>query len=167
MRDISMKAIRFLLTGVLLSAAASQISAATIFFSFDSSVLMSSGGTVTFFGTLTNTGSARAYLTGDSWTFPLPVDDTAFFTTVPSELAAGESTSGALFDVMVPEGTALGLYTGTFEILGGDSPGAQMVLASESFGVQVVPEPSSFLLVASAAGLVFLRRPTADSTKRC
>jgi hypothetical protein len=54
----------------------------------------------------------------------------------------------------VAEGTPVGLYTGTYQIIGGADSNAQDVLASENFDIQVTPEPSSLLLLASGlAGL--------------
>jgi hypothetical protein len=52
--------------------------------------------------------------------------------------------------VFVPVATPVGLYSGTIEILGGDTASAFEVLASRDFAVQVVPEPASVLMVAAA-----------------
>lgn len=135
----------------------------------------------TFNGTLTNTSSASLYLNGDLFTLdaPLDEDDSAFadvflLPTDPSgnplpSLGMGQSLSLALFNITVPAGTALGAYSGLFEIQGGATSSDFGLLAAQSFTVTTsakpapaVPEvPSGSALVVGllmTAGLVAARR---------
>jgi len=137
----------------------------------------------TFNGTLTNTSSAPLYLNGDLFTMdaPLSGDDSAFadvflLPTDPSgnplpspTLGMGQSLSLALFNITVPAGTALGAYSGLFEIQGGATSSDFGLLAAQSFTVTTsakpapaVPEvPSGSALVVGllmTAGLVAARR---------
>lgn len=143
----------------LLLAPALPAGAATVSFAFDSSLLYANPGeTVGFSGTITNTGAATAFLNADSVNFPIgSIDDSAFFA-LPASLAPLASASGLLFNVTIPSEAALGTYAGTFTLLGGDTPGDLNVLASATFGVTVVPEPSSALLIAAGIGMIVLRR---------
>lgn len=135
----------------------------------------------TFNGTLTNTSSAPLYLNGDQLTLDatLDGDDSAFadvflLPTDPSgnplpSLGMGQSLSLALFNITVPAGTALGAYSGLFEIQGGATSSDFGLLAAQSFTVTTsakpapaVPEvPSGSALVVGllmTAGLVAARR---------
>src|SRR4051794_36216558 len=124
--------------------AASFANAATLTFDFVSSLLtVRPGETASFSGTVTNTGAGAAFLNGDSFTFPLPVDDTPFLLGAPVSLAPGGSFSALFVRVPVSASTLLGLYAGSFSIVGGDTANDRGVLATREFGVQVVPEPSS------------------------
>lgn len=145
---------------VLFFAAAVVGSGATVSFNFTSSLLFARPGqTVTFSGTLTNTGPATAFLNGDAFTFPLPVDDIPFFLGVPPSLAPGGSVTAPVLTAIVPAGTALGLYVGSFSVIGGDTPASQNVLATREFGVQVIPEPATCsLAIGGLVGAVLLRR---------
>ena len=140
-----------------LLAAVSCAHAAVIDVSLTSSLLRANGpGTLVFSGTIENTGTTTAYLNGTSSTIPGPltIDDTPFFVLVPAVLNAGDLYTGPLFNVTVPSGTAFGLYTGTFNVLGGDTGSELDVLDTVTFGVQAVPEPATTALVA--AGLLGL-----------
>jgi hypothetical protein len=133
--------------------------AATVSFAFDSSLLYAEPGDIVgFSGTLTNTGVAPVFLNSDSITFPVgSIDDSPFFA-LPASLAPLASASGLLFNITIPSGAALGTYVGTFNVLGGDTPADLDVLASSTFAVTVVPEPSSALLIATVIGALILRR---------
>lgn len=66
-----------------------------------------------------------------------------------------ESFSGTLFSIVLPSNLAAGLYTGSFEILGGADSDALETLCSVDFQVNVaptastVPEPESLILVVA------------------
>jgi hypothetical protein len=144
------------ISATLLTIAACQ--GAIIDFSFTSSLLYAQPGqTISFSGMLTNTGVTEVFLNGDSFTFPLPVNDIFLFVAPPS-LLPSQSFNGPILEVIVPGAAAQGLYAGVFNILGGDSPTAFNTLASAPFAVQVVPEPSAWTGVAGAlAGGMFVR----------
>ena len=124
------------------------------------------GDTIAFDATVTNTSSATENLNGDQFVFSSsdlagddsPFDDTSVW---PLTLGAGDSVSGLLFNVDISPDAALGLDTGTFEILGGHySTNEQFVIGSANFNVQVTPEPPTWELMALAlmALLGFVRR---------
>jgi hypothetical protein len=145
---------------LLLFSAATVAHAATVNFNLTSALLSAQRGqTVTFSGTISNVGPAAAFLNGDAFTFSLPVDDTLFFLNVPQSLAPGASVTAPLFTVSVPAAAALGLYVGTFSVLGGDTVASQSVLATRDFGVQVVPEPGvGILWVGGLISILLYRR---------
>jgi hypothetical protein len=68
-----------------------------------------------------------------------------------------------LFNVDIPEETPLGLYTGSFEILGGGDPSDDTdVAGSANFDASVTPEPPNFLLFGAgmlALALAGRKRP--------
>ena len=138
---------------VLITAGVSSAPAALLL-NLDSSLQYTTGANVLFSGTLTNTGPGDLYLNGASTTSVLPVDDSPFFSTAPAVLLAGAMVSGPLFSAMVPDGSALGLYTGTFNILGGAAATDPNVLATQTFAVQVVPEPATWTIAALALGVL-------------
>ncbi|HYP06439.1 MAG TPA: PEP-CTERM sorting domain-containing protein [Bryobacteraceae bacterium] len=140
---------------------AAPVWSASIEVTLDSSLQSAEpGDVVTFTGTIENTGVDTVYLNGFSSTFPLGgVDDSAFFL-LPASLAPFGTASGPLFSVMIPGGAALGLYAGTFNVLGGDTPTSFDLLATQTFAVNVVPEPSSALLALGGVFALILRRRT-------
>ena len=107
-----------------------------------------------------NDTKAVVYLNGDDWSVdsPLILDDTPYLNNFPLSLGAEDSFPGELFTVDIPSLTPPGLYEGTFDITGGSDDSAGDVVASANFDVNVTPEPSSFLLLATglATGLVGL-----------
>jgi PEP-CTERM motif-containing protein len=118
------------------------------------------GDVIAFDATVTNTSSATENLNGDNFSVDstdLTVDDSPFDDTSvwPLTLGAGDSVSGLLFYVDIDPDAALGLDTGTFEILGGHySTNEQFVIGSADFNVNVTPEPSSlWLLLSGMVGL--------------
>jgi len=144
---------------ILLVLTAALGNAASLDFTFTSSLLYTEPGIpVTFSGTLTNTGATNVYINGDTVTSALPFDDTPFLLGAPIFLAPAGLFTGPLFTIFVPPGTPLGLYTGTFSVLGGDSPGATDPLATAGFGVQVVPEPATWMSGFAMAALLLTRR---------
>lgn len=158
---ISLVTVAFLMVGT-----AAMADSATLVLD---STFQSGIGPLSFSGTITN-GSTAVFLNGDNiqWSGPsLPwVDDPGFITNTNPTLAPSESTGDVLlFTLSVPNGTPLGLYEGTYQILGGASASDQGVLASELFSVEVtsdvqpVPEPSSYMLFGTGLlALGFLAR---------
>jgi hypothetical protein len=125
------------------------------------------GSTVSFVATVSapGTNGGTVFLNGDSFNLssPLILDDSGFFNDFPLSLDPGESFSGTLFSIALPSNLAAGLYTGSFEILGGADSGALDTLGSVDFQVNVaptastVPEPESLmLLVAGLPGVALL-----------
>jgi hypothetical protein len=100
---------------------------------------------------------------GAAGTTPLPTPDATgmnlgrqrIFNDFPLSLDPGESFSGTLFSIALPSNLAAGLYTGSFEILGGADSDALETLFSVDFQVNVaptastVPEPESLMLVVA------------------
>jgi hypothetical protein len=107
-----------------------------------------------------NDGGATEYLNGDSFNVDAPatLDDSGFFNNAPLSLNPGGSSGDiVLFTVTTPAYNSAGsnLYTGSFSIVGGESPSDDSdLLATVDFNVQVTPEPTSLLLMLT--GLVAL-----------
>lgn len=122
------------------------------------------GATLTFVGTTTNTTGVTQNLNSDSFTLqsPLVLNDTLYFANWPLSLS-GSQTFGpqGLFTVFIPSATPLGLYNGTFNILGGPGDSDQLLLGTAAFQVNVgsatVPEPATGLLLLGSAALVLLK----------
>jgi hypothetical protein len=125
-----------------------------------------SGLTVTFTGTITETGGTTTFLNGDSFTIaaPLIADDTLFFLNTPLVFAPLQSVTAPLFTISVPAGTASGLYPGSFSLLGGGTPATLTVLASQGFAVDVagtgtpVPGPATLSLLMLGIGAACVLR---------
>jgi hypothetical protein len=111
------------------------------------------GDTLTFAVDVTNDSTTDTVYLNDAYgTLSVgPVlDTTDFFNNAPFSLDPLES-SGVfdLFTVFIPDGTSLGAYDGIFEILGGGPADSTDVAGFADFEVDVTPEPSSFLLLAT------------------
>jgi len=112
-----------------------------------------------FDGTITNISGVTEYLNGDNTYVdsPLIFDDSPFIIDAPLTLGPGGSYTGLLFNIDAPQGTPEVLYTGSFQILGGPDNSSELnpMESPVPFDVQVTPEPTSFLLLASGlAGLL-------------
>jgi len=111
------------------------------------------GDVIAFDATVTNNSSATENLNGDEFYVdsPLAVDDSPYFNNWPLTLGAGDSFSGLLFNVDIPDDADLDLYTGYFDITGGHySTSESFVIGSANFDVQVTPEPPTWELMAMA-----------------
>ena len=123
------------------------------------------GQTLSFFGVLTHvgvTGEPDIYLNSDSLDLTTPgafvLDN--FFTNVPLFLSPGQSSGLInLFDVTLP--IDVGLYAGTYQLIGGADGGtfsASDNLAQADFSVTVAtPEPGTVVVLAGLAALVWRR----------
>lgn len=116
------------------------------------------GSTVSFSATVSapDTNGGTVFLNGDSFdvTSPLVFDDSGFLLNFPLSLDPGDSFSGELFSFALPSDLPAGQYIGSFEIVGGADGGAQDVLSTVDFQVNVagaptVPEPESLMLLAA------------------
>lgn len=118
----------------------------------------SSGSTLTFDATLLAplTNGATVFLNSDSFNFSGPgtIDDSDFLFNYPLTLDPGDSFTGALFTLTLPANFAIGTYSGYFQILGGADDGSFDPLATVNFQVGAVPEPSTWLLLATGLGLL-------------
>ena len=151
-----------LLNILVLAALAASSSSAGIVVVFDNSNQTGNpGGTLQFFGVISNTGSDTVFLNGDTLTLPglsFTIAD-QFFTTVPLSLG-GSSSSGdiELFDVTLsnPLLDPAGPYPGSYTLIGGFDANAQDNLGSATFdvttgsGATETPEPSTGFLLGVA-----------------
>ena len=131
-------------------------------FNFTSSLLnVPIGGTVTFSATLTNTGATNLFLNGDSLSIapPLLLNDAKFFLNTPQFLTAGQSVTAPILDVTAASGSTFGLHVGSMSILGGANASELTTQATQTFAVNVVPEPGGLtLLLVGLSALGWVRR---------
>jgi hypothetical protein len=160
-----------ILTSILalaIAAASVEVAHADAILTFTPDTLvLTPGGTVEFDGTLTNTGTTDLYLNSDSFLHSysdLTIDDSPFIFNEPMFLSAGDSYTGAFIDVTADAARLAGSYSGMYTIQGGTDSDTFDNLATANFTVDVVsavPEPKSFLLLAtrlSMIAVVLLRR---------
>jgi hypothetical protein len=157
-----MKSSRFLLVlsltfaGFLLVGTAAKADTVLTLFSPNQSGF---GPVFEFDGTLTNTGDTTVFLNEDNYFGDLPFvafDGSPFYNNTPSSLNPGDTTGVVeLFTITAPPyGPGSNFYAGTYQILGGGTSGTSDLLASEDFSVNVLPEPSSLVLMLTGlAGL--------------
>ena len=135
-----------MIAGFLLAGTAAKADSLTITLlsPFQSGV---SGTVIAFDATVTNTSGGTVQLAGDNFNVdaPLTLDDSPYNNNWPLSLGAGDSYTGLLFNVDIPWPTAVGLYTGVFEITDQNND----VVGSADFDVYVTPEPGSLLLLGS------------------
>jgi len=138
---VSMMIAGFLLAGTAAKADSLTI---TLLSPFQSGV---SGTVIAFDATVTNTSGGTVQLAGHNFNVdaPLTLDDSPYNNNWPLSLGAGDSYTGLLFNVDIPWPTAVGLYTGVFEITDQNND----VVGSADFAVYVTPEPGSLLLLGS------------------
>jgi hypothetical protein len=123
------------------------------------------GTSVTLVATAENTSGVEQTLDGISFTLISPFvdfDDSVFFIDWPLSLDASGPGAlfgpAAMFDIVIPLGTSVGLYTGSIVNLYGG--GGTLLLASESFEIDVVPEgvpePATVYLLAGGIAAMAL-----------
>ena len=122
-----------------------------------------SGGTLSFSGTVINTSASTEYFTGDVLSLALDpqyytFDDSGFFQNL-FQLDPGASYTGDLFTVAINSGAPAGMYVGTYSLIGGtasdfsgtDTLGQALLQTNVNAPVAVTPEPSSLLLLGTGA----------------
>jgi hypothetical protein len=112
------------------------------------------GSTLTFDATVSapSANGAAVFLNSDSFGVNIAgstIDDSGFLFNFPFSLNPGDDFTGTLFTVALPANLAPGNYNGFFEILGGSSGGAQDSLATVDFQINTVPEPGTWVLLAT------------------
>jgi len=146
----------FVGSGILLASALAKADSYTLTLSspFQTGEL---GDVLEFDATVTNNTASDVYLNSDSFNVdsPLALDDSPYFNNFPLLLTpsgdSGDTYTGELFAVTIPNGTPLGLYTGYFEILGGGDPSDYTdEIGSVNFDVEVTPEPPTWELMVLA-----------------
>jgi hypothetical protein len=159
-QDKTMKRLRFLLVlsmtaaGFLLAGTAANADTVLTLLSPNQIGL---GTLYTFDATVTNTGVSTVYLNGDFFLgdFPPLTYDDSGFNNFPLYLNPGDSFTGELFTVTTPPyGPGSNYYTGSFEFLGGSDVYAQDTLATANFDIDVIPEPSSFVLLLTGMAVL-------------
>ena len=151
-----------LLSTIGLSSAAAYADTITLTLNNPTQVTAPIGATLLFNATISapSTNKANVFLNGDDFTVssPLTFDDTDFFLNFPVLLNPGQSVTDVLFTITTPAGP-VGLFPGSFTLLGGSEGAAQNILASENFQVVATPEPSTFLLIGTGlSGLAAIVR---------
>lgn len=109
------------------------------------------GSTLTFAGTVANTGTNVLYLNGTSFEIGgsrFTIDASPFLNGAPLSLSAGQSYTGDIFNLglgLQPPGD----YLGSFSILGGSDEAAANVIGTANFGVTVMGAGGTQVLAQS------------------
>lgn len=126
------------------------------------------GSTISFGGTVTalSDGLGEVFLNSADVNLADPSlslsgDPTPFLLNFPLTMTGGDSVTGELFTVLLPGGLLPGTYTGVFDIVGGSTFDATDIIASANFtidvpGVSPVPEPETYVLMATGLGALLL-----------
>lgn len=141
------------LAGLLFAGASGVAHADTLDLTIDQPSGTAPGGTLAYFATVTApaTNTGTVYLNSDAFNVSgdITLDDTPYISYFPLSLNPGQSYSGELFDVNVAADVLAGTYAGYFSVLGGGDSSALSMLTTTDFSVNVTPEPSSLLLLAT------------------
>lgn len=121
------------------------------------------GTTIYYTGTASapSSNSGDEYLNGDTFTSGGggTLDDSPFFSNFPLSLSPGTSYTDEIFDIVLPTDATPGIYSGSFQILGGPTDSDFDVIANVDYSYSVTPEPSSFILLGTGVlGLAELSR---------
>jgi len=123
------------------------------------------GSTVSFSGTLFNPFAWSMTVVDAGGLSSLPFGAIPAVALLGTSIAPGASVHTAMFDVVVPMGTAAGTYTGNFGFVLGPPAGStaspSLPFAGFQVGVATVPEPGTVALLAgglAGLGVTTLRR---------
>jgi hypothetical protein len=85
----------------------------------------------------------------------------------PGFLAQGVPYDGPIFEIDVSSLAPVGFYSGTVMLLGAPDPDSTTlnVLASQTFQIEVAPEPSTYALILMGLAALMLLRRTSDYTR--
>ena len=139
-----------------------NVSKAQLDFVFDSATQkVYQGNSVTYTATLTNTGTAELFLNGSDFDFNAPgltlVDQ--FLENAPLSLTTGQSWNGAIFRLDLASDAEVGLFSGSYSVLGGNNATEIRELSATNFRVNArVPGPASLatFLCGGTLGMVAL-----------
>jgi hypothetical protein len=114
------------------------------------------GDTLTFTGTLTNSGASLVFINGTNFNLNgtgLTFNDDDFILNGPLSLGAGEIFNGTFFQVQIDPVALPQVAPGSFFLLGGATDTAQSTIATTNFSVAVgaAPEPASATLMLGIA----------------
>lgn len=164
-----MKTKMLLFLTALTCLAVSEARADTVAITFDNPTQTGNpGDTLTFFGTILNSGTSTVFLNSDDLNLAGASFNTTdlFFGNVPISLDSGASSGDIeLFDVTLLSSftDSFGPYGGTYTLFGGVDGNAQDLLTQDNFTVTATapvatPEPATALLLATGLlGLGCLR----------
>jgi hypothetical protein len=133
------------------------------------------GTSLTYDGTLTNNTGTTVFLNSAGINLagfaPQDEDIDPFLMNAPLSLAAFAATPPIdLFTIDIPNPFAVGLYQGTFTVLGGATDTDLSTIGSASFSVQVqgahaIPEPASAALILIGVAAIAGKRLLAEKVR--